>query len=375
MRRLPHNLLYCTILGLLLALASCGHSDEPEPGGPGKEKENRRTILVYMVAANSLGDLGYDEADLGEMARAAREGQTAGGRLLVYRAARETSAGAPKLIEVTPDGTLEILKEYDTGLYSVDPARMKEVIDDAMQTAPAEGYGLVLWSHANGWLGAPEGAGNRYKAFGEDRRHYMTLQSLGKVLSDYSFDFIYADCCLMGNIETAYELRRATPLFAASPTELGLEGMPYDQNLRHLFAETPEVAEAARNTYEWYAERGKHCQMSVILTSALDDLARESRRLWQNRTSYPDVSGVQTYVSDTPCHSYDMEAYYERLGADDAWRAALGRAVIYKATTAKAIGSISMDRYCGLGSGAVRSERDIDYRGYSDTQWWKTINN
>jgi len=375
MRRFLDNLLACLALALLMPLGSCGHSDEPEPGPDPSGKGNRRTILVYMVAANSLGDLGYDEADLSEMVRAAKGGDTKEGRLLVYRAAREASAGAPKLMEVTPDGTLEILKEYDTDLYSVDPARMKEVIDDALKTAPAEGYGLVLWSHANGWLGAPAGAEDRYKAFGEDRRHYMTLKSLGKVLSGYTFDFIYADCCLMGNIETAYELRRATPLFVASPTELGLEGMPYDQNLRHLFAETPEVSEAARNTYEWYAERGMNCQMTVIRTSALDALARESRRLWQNRTGYPDVSNVQVYVGDYPCHTYDMEAYYELLGADDAWRAALDQSVIYKATTAKAITSIKIDRYCGLGTGAVRSDADIDYRGYSDTQWWNAINN
>lgn len=359
------------LLAASLAAVSCkDKKDEPKPD----PIPPHRTVLVYMVADNSLGSMGYDQADIDEMIAGARAGALEGGRLLVYRASQQYTYGAPQLIEITDKGETVTLKEYDTEIYSTDPERMEEVLADVARLAPSKGLGLVLWSHANGWLGATPGTEDRYKAFGEDRGHYMTIQSLGRVLAGRGLDFIYADCCLMGNIETAYELRTATSVFVASPTELSLEGMPYAENLPCLFAPEPDMVQAAANTFEWYSTRNKNCQMTVIDTSALDALARESRRLWQARTGYPDVTGIQTYVRNGNfCHTYDMEAYYELLGADDAWRAALDAAVIYKATTATAIGPISIRRYCGLGSGAIRSESDITYRGYDTTQWWQAI--
>lgn len=374
MRSFAHRFLtYILLLVASTVAVSCKDKKEeprPEPTPP------HRTVLVYMVADNSLGSMGYDQADINEMIAGAQAGALNGGRLLVYRASQQYTYGAPKLIEITPEGEIVTLKEYDAETYSVDPARMEEVLADVERLAPADGLGLVLWSHANGWLGATPGTENRYKAFGDDRGQYMTIQSLGRVLSGRGLDFIYADCCLMGNIETAYELRNATSVFVASPTELGLEGMPYTENLPCLFATVPDMVQAAKNTFEWYSSRSKNCQMTVIDTSALERLAAESRRLWHARTGYPDVTGIQTYVRNGSfCHAYDMEAYYELLGADDAWRAALADAVVYMATTPTAIGPITMRRYCGLGSGAIRSEEDITYRGYDTTQWWQALDN
>ena len=65
------------LMALLLMLVACG-SDEPEqPQAP-----VRRTILVYMVATNSLGNNQRDPQDLAEMGQAVSAGDLNGCRLL-----------------------------------------------------------------------------------------------------------------------------------------------------------------------------------------------------------------------------------------------------------------------------------------------------
>ena len=140
-------------------LGACGFDepDNPEPV-PEPPTEVTRAVLVYMVANNSLGSStvpgeeeygrGFDKSDLREMAKAAREGSLGANRLLVYHHAYLSE---PRIIEITPDGERE-LKEYDTSELSVSTSRMTRVIDDFMELAPARNYGIVLWSHADGWL-------------------------------------------------------------------------------------------------------------------------------------------------------------------------------------------------------------------------------
>ena len=67
----------------LLALSSCDKTDEPLP----VPSTVHRTVIVYMVADNSLGAWGCDNADISEMVTAASSGALAGGRLIVYRSA------------------------------------------------------------------------------------------------------------------------------------------------------------------------------------------------------------------------------------------------------------------------------------------------
>ena len=154
------------------------------------------------------------------------------------------------------------------------------MIADTKKLAPAKDYGLVLWSHADGWLEHEGDYSSR--SFGDDRKKHITLPGLAKALEKNYFSFIYFDCCLMGNIEVAYELRRLTPVIVASPTELPIDGMPYDENVECFFANgEPNMLNAAYNTYKHYANgnRDPYCQMVVINTDQLDALASASRSI------------------------------------------------------------------------------------------------
>jgi hypothetical protein len=62
------------VLLAALLLQSCGGS-EPD-GGSNNVTVAKRTVLVYMVATNSLGTNKYDDDDLAEMDKAVASGAT-----------------------------------------------------------------------------------------------------------------------------------------------------------------------------------------------------------------------------------------------------------------------------------------------------------
>ncbi len=379
---LKPSITFFTIIFALI-LSSCG---KDEPGK--KSNLPHRTVLVYMVADNTLGTWERDQADLDEMLIAAKAGDINGGRLIVYHNRPGTARGnLPQLLEVTKDGIVT-LKEYpDASIYSVDPERMKEVIADTKRIAPADDYGLVLWSHANGWL---ENMGTNDeddyrggRAFGDDRGKHMKLTTLASALAGNYFSFIYFDCCLMGTVEVAYELRGLTPVIVASPTELPIDGMPYDRNVDAFFVKgTPDMLRAARNTYDWYSAPDSNnpcCQMVVINTEGLTDLASAARSIFAKVTSYPaTVSSIQKYSIGSKCYLYDFKQYMEMAAGNDkdkyaTLESAFNSTVALALTTPTGIGSLSINTYNGLGSYIILTPSDLTYRGYNNCAWYRDV--
>ncbi|MCM1137958.1 MAG: clostripain-related cysteine peptidase [Duncaniella sp.] len=360
-------ILCCILLG------SCKSKDEPKD-----EEKIHRTVLVYMVTDNTLGQYKYDKYDLNEMVAAAQADGLNGGRLLVYYNRYETGFGEyPQLLEITKEGPV-VIKEYpnDFSIYSVDPNRIAEVMTDMKKLAPAKDYGLVMWSHANGWLESSDDY--RSRSFGDDRGRHITIPGLAKALEGNYFSFIYFDCCLMGTVEVAYELRHLTPVIVASPTELPVYGMPYDKNVPCFFVNgQPQMIQAATNTYNSYVgTEDPYCQMVVINTDGLDQLAQASRDVFKTVTAYPDDAyGIQRYSIDAHCWNYDMRQYFEMIGGDlyPAWQQAFKSTIAYAVSTPLGIWNLKINDYSGLGSFIILSESDKTYRGYNNCAWYKDV--
>lgn len=388
----------------LFILPSCGDDeDAPKPVEPPSTAP--RTVLVYMVADNTLGtNWGCDQTDIDEMLEGVKGGALRGGRLLVYHNRPKTASGnPPQMLEITEQG-LKVLKTYpdDAKVYSVDPERISDVMDDMKALAPAEDYGLVLWSHANGWLGGTYENDDRYRAFGDDRGYHITVQTLAKTLSAEHFSFIYFDCCLMGNVETIYELRHVADMIVAPPTELSIDGMPYDRNVPLMFDLAMSVEDAAvamaENTYKYYEadENGMDdgCQIAVYRTSELEGFASVTRPIYETVTEYNQLATqvqrynkpydvgyvfdmdnlMELYTTTTHPKTDDpaSEAEYEKYRALlEAWRVQWRKVVVYGAATRNGIGGLYLDRYCGLGTFAIDQPSDIAWRGYNTLQWWE----
>ena len=128
------------LIAMCLAMTAC-QSDEPDQPA----KVAKRTVLVYMVASNSLGSNERDQLDLNEMDNAIEREGLNGCRWLVYRVGPE--GGQPELFELKEGkrGKVvhETLEAYDTTRgASVTASRMSQVIADAELHAPAQDYGL-----------------------------------------------------------------------------------------------------------------------------------------------------------------------------------------------------------------------------------------
>lgn len=390
MKRL--KLIFTYLLLLLAATAittSCGDSGGDEPPAPVS-----RTVLVYMIADNSLGKAGYDKLDLDEMLEGAKSGGLNGGRLLVYHNRRGTEGGlAPQLLEVTANG-INTLKTYpdDPEIYSVDVERMRQVLSDSRSYAPAADYGLVLWSHGSGWkeasssrniaeseiVSAPE-----VHDFGEDRGVTMKVSSLSKALKGYDFSFIYFDCCFMATVEVIWELRDAAPVIVGSGIELPVNGMPYHTNLSAFFATgKPDLVKAARNTFEYYNSRNdvdRTCAMTVVNTAALPELADVSRRIFARVTDFStDLRYIQRYERPGFINTiYDFEEYIEKVCDDSAllaeWKQAMADVVVYADHTPTVFYELALDRYCGLGSFVIMDKTDITFRNYNRQAWYTDV--
>lgn len=376
---------------MAVAMTACNSKDEPTPPDPAEETS--RTVLVYMIASNSLGSdyNHFDRDDLDEMLEAARNGGLGEGRLLVYYTPYGTDFGnSPRLLEVTPEG-LEVLKAYpdDPSIYSTGIGRMREVLADMKSIAPADSYGLVLWGHAKGWMTEDGDIVEKAvpRSFGPDRGKWMRLSSLAKALDGERFDFLYIDCCLMGTVEVVYELRNVAPVIAASPTEVEGEGMPYQLNVPVFLSPDLDISIAAKNTYEYHLKGGRCCQMVVVNTDALPDLASASRAIYATVTDFsPELSSIQALSEEFDKYSalyghcrpvYDFESYMQLLGAGTSqlsdWQRVYDTCIIYKASTPTEFHGTPVKTYGGLGSFIIQKPTDSHYRGYDLTQWWADV--
>ena len=393
------------ILLLLVAvplLAACsGGEDEPQPEPdpvpvPPSPEVTGRTVLVYMVARNLLGTYEFDSADLEEMKEAASAGALGSNRLLVFHSRR---GEAPSLKEVSQDG-IKVLKRYASDFMAVDEGNMRSVIADAKMWAPAEHYGIVLWSHANGWLQTGiKSAAPQQRAFGDDSGRSMNVTTLARVLKGQEFDFVYFDCCFMGGVEVAYELRDVTPRIVASVSELPSAGMPYNLTLPYLMAEEADVEGAARatfNSYDALTGNARTCTMSVVDTSGLPVLAAAVRDIYELHPQLSEgaIEYLQQFVSrnDRGFYGlfYDLRHYLKELtGSAPDMRLLYEEAVmklnecmVFCANTPylwqrdaynSAAYEVRIDWHCGLSTYVVQSAESAATKGYDELSWWRDV--
>ena len=124
----------------VLFLASCTKDGE-DPRYP----HASRVVLVYMAGDNSLG--GYVQDNL-EAMRRGMASAPADSRTIAYV---DTPDGNPRLVEVTASGT-KTLHAWPSPHNSASAATVREVVSLVRTLAPADRYGLVLWSHGLAWM-------------------------------------------------------------------------------------------------------------------------------------------------------------------------------------------------------------------------------
>lgn len=123
----------------VLFSVSCTKDDAPH------YPHSSRVVLVYMAGDNSLGGYVWDNLD------AMRQGMAsapAGSRTIAYV---DTPDGNPRLAEVSSSG-VKVLHAWPSPHNSASAATVHEVVSLVRTLAPADRYGLVLWSHGLAWM-------------------------------------------------------------------------------------------------------------------------------------------------------------------------------------------------------------------------------
>ena len=246
-------------------------------GKPRIDNTREWTLLIYMDGDNNLEKAALN--DIEEMERGIEgpmeaivlidrakgydrsEGDWSDTR--IYRIRRDTKKGIHSELLATPG-------ELNLG----DPAVLKRFIVSGAKTFPARHYGVILWDHGGGWAAHVNDADAPGSLNGED---YLTLPELSRALGESlkeikraSFDIVGFDMCLMGQIETAVELKGlARVVVASEATEPG-NGWPYDEILPEFTKGTQGVRRIAASIVEHYGAYYRKTDQSIYTLTAMD---------------------------------------------------------------------------------------------------------
>ena len=360
-RPTPHRRLLPAALAATgaLLLAACADDDAPDvPPGPA-----RRTVVVYAAAQNTLGLDGYLRADSAEMVEGARS-LKADEQLLLFA---DDAAGA-RIYRFRPGGRApERVWSRRGETCSTDPETLAEVLSWCATAYPADEYGLVMWSHASGWVpstnppagsplsfGIDTGTGGRGDMTADGRLGVqMDIDDIARAIeaAGVRLRYVLFDACLMGGVETAYALRGVTDYVVGAPMSTPAAGADYAHQVREgLFSSDP--ADIARTYYADvtdpanaadYADFG--IAVAAVRTAALDELAAVTADVLPHaalaRRTDADMEGVQQYANYASAfgyrpHAYDASEAMRRLlpAADFArYHAALTAAIAWQGVT------------------------------------------
>lgn len=408
------NIWFPFLLSVALLFSGCVKDDNGEE----KPEMGERTVLVYMVAENSLYRFVY--GDVLEMLAGCGDIPDNSKIVLyvddldfprIYTLTNKTQAASMYYL------TAEYDYEEDPNSCSADVLR--QVMRYVVKHHPAKKYGMVFWSHASGWVpgGKQEESASgksRKMTFGVDNQRNvadldsgfeMDIMEMASALEEFdNLEFALFDACFMQTIETAYELRNVFKYIIGSPAEIPGPGAPYDKIIKAMFTEEFNPDNLTKAYYDYYhsdPQQRYGVLISSVNTSRLEEFAVATRNALRGISLRDgDFVNVQNYflydrwdgrslASMPDC--YDMKSIMQENLPKDRyaeWEKVLNETVTGYATdqwfssypgidggflsvdSAK-YGGVSM--YVPLQKYMDQSKPFVKY--YYKTSWWNAINN
>lgn len=375
-----------TIFGLLMLLVSavsCFKDNNFSPGQGSSEpsspaerlpvEETRRVMIMYSAGFNTLSS--YLKADLDEMVTDGfvPQAQTRDDQVLLIFSRLSpygaSVAEAPVLYRLYKDQNdkpvRDTLYRFQPEDQASDPAVLTKVLELARHYYPAKGYGLVLSSHGAGWLESRNTiTESKVRSVGQDydtdRVHEMEVKDFAKAIP-YPLDYILFDCCFMGCVEVAWELRDVTPLIGFSPTEIVADGFDYKLITTRLLAPQPDVLAVCEDYYAQYIapqQTRPYATITLVDTQKLQPLANICKTLFQkyrSKLATLSMDKVQHYYRDNGeyryYHFFDLRHMLVQAGITEQETAQLDQAldgcILYERHTPRFF-SLDLINICGL---------------------------
>lgn len=207
---------------------------------PGNPAGAKWTILVYMNAASDL----YQFSDL-NMRQLEQVSDNPDVRFVVqWKQAQsvfdKSSFDGTRRYVVGPEGR-KLVQDLGPGMDMGRAQNLKGFIDWGKLYFPAQRYGLVVWSHGNGWRRRPERERTRAVSYDDETGNAIQIWELNTALAGHQFDFLAWDASLMQMMEVAYEARTNTRFVVGSEESPPAEGYPYDRAFAG-FRDSPDSA-------------------------------------------------------------------------------------------------------------------------------------
>ena len=367
-----------TLLSLTV-LSACDKRD----GNPDFSPERYDNVLVFYAPA--YNNLSSDISRNLKTIMANPLPMKSSGKALVMVAHNSvndsdyTTPTEPVIVRISSDwggqAVLDTLKRFTSKDNILDKDIMKSAFSFISENFKSEHYGIVFSSHGTGWL--PEDYYRRpltqkkgepkLKSFGAKYEgspshltasHEILIQDLAEAIPIHC-DYIIFDACLMGGVETAYELRKVTDKIGFSQAEVLSSGFDYKALTRDLINNwSPE--DFCRSYFELYDKQSgsnRSATISVVDCSRLDDLAIICNRMFERyRTDIAlvDHSKVQGFFTSDKHWFYDLEDILVKAGMSEADHQAVSSAIdaciLYKACTEEILNQVRINSFCGLSS-------------------------
>ena len=371
---------------LMALLLSC--RETPPPEEPAKH-----LLLVYMVGDNNLNNYTLEKTEALQRGFHA----STGNKLLIYN----DSGFAPSLIEIVNkkgSNTKHHINSYGDDTNSADPAVLARIINEVKTKYPAQSYGLILFSHADGWLPKgyltdPRSASDARTIF-QDKQNEMELPDFSAAIPDNMFNYIVIEACYMAGIEVAYELKNKANYIVASSAEIVDPGFlyAYEHGLDFLFADTPNLTRFTELAYSYLNQTtnsdpkyrknlNSSATFSILKMDEIDNLAAFARDNcdWSKKV---DFSLAQDFGRTKYRNLFsDFEGVYSQLLPTDEQRSELSRlisrCVVGKFATDYFFGNsfdgFKINYHSGLSTYAPQTFYPELNKKHTKTKWYNTI--
>jgi len=336
-----NKLMYLGTLAILLTFVACWDSNEDNPIPYFGQAD--RTVIGLILADNSL-DSFFDsdtqkqfesdpDPDLDEIILGMENSSIDWDRNNVVLFVDDLSS-APCIINLRREKNNSndyvivkdtIFKYTEESIADIEDIHFAEssstesMCKDALKRIitkfDAKSYGLILWSHGDGWIPSenyitPTVATRK---FGQDTNtgtipdiKWLENSELKSIIayscdlmaiSEKKYEFIYADACEMANITTVYDFKDYCKYFIGSVAETPGYGGCYTTQLPAMFeVSNPALAVAtAYNAYyngSWHWTSNAGAQLSVIKTSGLDNLAAVTKEFLEKTEIAASIASI-----------------------------------------------------------------------------------
>lgn len=413
---------------LLLAAVITAACNDPLPLKEPSQEKFSRVLIFFGEGFNSLSS--YITEDISDMigtvpnASIPSEGSNKAlviiSHLPAGRSAYQTPT-SPTITSITRDyigrPKCDTLLSMDSGAIMTRTENLRYALEYVRDHFPSDSYGLIMNSHGTGWLpvgyydggfdsstmsmkdmvteGAARYIERQYpdgivtKSFGQEviktgsgtYSFEFTLQALAAAIP-MKMDYIVFDACLMGGIETAYELRNVTDKIAFSQAEVLADGFCYDKIVDRLLFETPANPEGVcKDYYEHYVNKtgvNQSATISLIDCTRLEGLAECCRELfstYREGLGAVDPTSVQGFFRYDKHWFYDLEDILVKAGMSSADHRRLTNAlddcVIFKGATSSFLEDFDIKSHCGFSMYLPKAGNSYLDSFYKELEWNK----